>query len=387
MERWAWLVMTAGLVGFAGLLALAVYGVRAAVEYVEAPTVVEEVSGILLYRPAEGAGQESVSSGTEIYQGDRVQVPAGSTARLQVADGSRVDLFANASVRLDEARSPRLTGRRSEFQLRIDHGTAGIAVSPATPDTRSFQVLTPHGLARLDQGEYTVRVAADATRVSVWDGRASVQVGSDVLEVTAGRKIVLNPDGSSNRVEVLENVILNGSFANRLTAWDPWEQNEAREDARGQLLIVAPTEPNAPGTALRIQRESLVQAHNETGVTQILKTDVTGSRAVKLQMWLKVDHASLSGGGYLGTEYPLMLRVRYQTPRGNEEVWTRGFYYANPEQRPTPNSELIERGVWTRWEADLTKLPGGAAVIQHVQILGAGHTFDSSVGDVRLLVD
>ena len=48
----------------------------------------------------------------------------------------------------------------------------------------------------------------------------------------------------------------------------------------------------------------------------------------------QVRSASLSGGGYLGTEYPLMLRLRYRDAAGNGQTWYRGFYYQNPELRP-----------------------------------------------------
>lgn len=387
MERLTWLILALGLAAFAGLAALAVFGLRNALEYMESPTRIDSVSGIVLFRSAEGAGQESVAPGSELYQGDQLQVTFGSSANLRVADGTRVELLPDARVRVDEARSPRLAGRRAEFQLGIEHGAARLSVAAGSPDLRQFQVLTPSGLAQLAEGEYTIRVSPDATRISVWEGKATILVSSQVLDVVPGRKIILRGDGAFDLVDVLENIVSNSAFAGRFQGWGPWEQNETRADVPGQMQIIAPTELNAPSIALRISRESVAQAHNETGLEQRFQRDVSGARAVVLDMWLKIDSASLSGGGYLGTEYPVMVRVRYQTPRGNEEVWTHGFYYANPEQRPTNGGELIQRGVWTHFRTDLTKLPGIPAVIEGLQVLSAGHSFDASVADVRILVD
>src|SRR5439155_21899553 len=113
----------------------------------------------------------------------------------------------------------------------------------------------------------------------------------------------------------LENVVSNGAFLNRLDGWDFWEQNESADDTRGQVSVIAPNDPRGPAVALHILRNSALLAHNETGVHQRLLKDVSGARSVVLDMQLKVDSASLSGGGYLGTEYPLMIRLRYQTLR------------------------------------------------------------------------
>jgi hypothetical protein len=388
MERVTWLIMGVALVAFMGLALLGSLGLRGAVEYVETPSRVDSVNGIVLYRAAEGSGQESISAGSPLYQGDQLSVSFGSSAALTMADGTRAELSPNARVRVDQARAPRLAGRRSEFQLGIENGAARLAVAPAAPDLRLFQVLTPAGVAQLGEGQYTVRVAPDATRISVWEGRATVLAESQVLEVVPGRKIILRPNAFPEQTDALENIVVNSGFSAKFEGWEPWEQNETRADVKGTTQIVAPTEPNSPGIALRINRESVAQAHNETGLTQKFHRDVTGARAVALDMWLKVDSASLSGGGYLGTEYPLMLRVRYQAQRGNEEVWTRGFFYANPEQRPTANGEQVPKGVWTHYRVDLTQiLAVTPAIIEELQVLGAGHSFDASVADLKILVD
>ncbi len=388
MERLTWAILAASLAGFTVLAAVTVIGVRSAFEYVDTPSQIEATSGIVLYRSAGGNGQEVAGAGLALYQGDEIQLASGSNAVVRMADGTRVDLFSNAKVRVDEARSPRLPGRRAEFQLGVENGAVRFSVAPSAPDARIFQVMTPNGVAQLSEGEYTVRVAGKTTRISTWEGKATILADAQVWEVPPGRKIVIGPDGLPRLGDLLENIVVNGGFSSKFDGWEPWEQNETRADVRGVTQIVAPTELGSPGIALKISRESVAQAHNETGLTQKFQWDVTGARSVYLDMWMKVDSASLSGGGYLGTEYPLMVRLRYQARRGNEEVWTQGFFYANPEQRPTTNGAQIQKGVWIHYREDITKrLAELPAVIQELQILGAGHSFDSSIADVRILVD
>jgi hypothetical protein len=189
-------------------------------------------------------------------------------------------------------------------------------------------------------------------------------------------------------LNVLENVVKNSSFAARFGEWTPWEDREQdRADVPGILDIVSPTEAGAPGRALRISRTSLVDAHDETGLRQTLQRDVAGARQVVLRASVRVDNASLSGGGYLGSEYPMMVRLRYRDWRGSEQVWARGYYYANPENRPVGLGQRIDRGVWTPIEVDLTEVLSQASSITSIEVFGAGHTFDASIGDIELLVD
>ena len=83
----------------------------------------------------------------------------------------------------------------------------------------------------------------------------------------------------------------------------------------------------------------------------------------------------------------MMLRVRFRDVRGAEQVWTQGFYYANPENRPVGIGQRLERGVWTDVSFDLTQHRNPPAFIDSLELFGAGHNFDASIGSVQLLVD
>ena len=102
---------------------------------------------------------------------------------------------------------------------------------------------------------------------------------------------------------------------------------------------------------------------------------------------VKVEAASLSGGGYLGTEYPMMLRLRYRDAAGNGQTWYRGFYYQNAEGRPTSRGEVVPQGAWTRVQVDLADLPERPAFLYSLEVLGAGHDFDALITDIRLVAE
>ena len=62
-------------------------------------------------------------------------------------------------------------------------------------------------------------------------------------------------------------------------------------------------------------------------------------RSLNLSGLVKVSSASLDGGGYAGSEYPLMFRIQYVAENGGTYNWTHGFYVQNGTNRPTDMGE------------------------------------------------
>ncbi len=106
-----------------------------------------------------------------------------------------------------------------------------------------------------------------------------------------------------------------------------------------------------------------------------------------ISAWVKLNYASLSGGGYAGSEYPMAIRVKYLDFRGGEPNWAHGFYYDNPERRPTTNAERIVRGEWYFYVGDLATLDPRPSVIRSIEVLGSGHDFDAEIADIHLIAE
>jgi FecR protein len=354
-----------------------------------APSAVEEVAGVTLYRQLGQRAEASARQGIQLYEGDELATSAGSVASLRIFDGSLLQLFPEARVRVNATRIGRINRAATEARFTLLAGAVRVSIPQMESKEHTVNFETGQGGVALVPGEYTLRAGSDGTRISVWEGRAAAAIGDQIIEIGERKKIVM-PAGREGFaiLDVLENTVKNADFAARFEEWTPWEDREQdRTDVPGRLDIVTPTEPGGPPKALRISRTSLVDAHNETGLRQTLERDVAGARRIVLQALVKLDLASLSGGGYLGSEYPMMVRIRYRDRRGAEQVWARGFYYANPENRPVALGQRIERGAWTAIDVDLTDVLIQPTSITSFEAFGAGHTFDASIGEIGLLVD
>jgi hypothetical protein len=354
-----------------------------------APSAVEEIAGVTLYRQLGQRSEATARQGMLLYEGDELATSSGSVASLRLFDGSLLQLFPEARLRVDATRIGRINPAATEARFALLAGALRVSIPQMENKAHTVNFDTAQGGVALVPGEYTLRAGLDGTRISVWDGRAAAALGDQILELAPGEKIVMQAGGGEFAIlDVLENVVKNSGFLARFDEWTPWEDREQdRTDVPGRLDIVSPTEASAPARGLRITRRSLVDAHNETGLRQVIERDVAGGRRVVLRAVVKIDAASLSGGGYLGSEYPMMVRVRYRDRRGAEQIWTRGFYAANPENRPVGIGQRVEAGVWTPVEIDLTETLSQATSITTFEVFGAGHTFDASIGDIKLLVD
>src|SRR6266540_1880952 len=390
-RRFVWTVL---LAAFALWAVLAMIFGRSSIDLARtaaapAPSLVEDVAGVTLYRQLGQRNEASATSGVRLYEGDELATSAGSVASLRIFDGTLLQIFPEARVRVDAARIGRINRAATEARFTLLSGALRVSIPQMESKAHTVNFVTAHGGVALVPGEYTIRAGLDGTRISVWGGRAAAARGDEIIEIGEGQKIVLPADRRGFAIlNVLENAVKNPNFAARFEEWTPWEDREQdRTDVPGTLDIDSPTGAGAPAKALRITRTSLVDAHNETGVRQILDRDVAGARQIVLQATVKVELASLSGGGYLGSEYPMMLRLRYRDRRGSEQVWTRGFFYANPENRPVGLGQRVERGAWTSIEMDLTDVLGQVSSISSIEVFGAGHTFDASIGEIQLLVD
>ncbi|MGE3271125.1 MAG: hypothetical protein AB7P40_20410, partial [Chloroflexota bacterium] len=114
---------------------------------------------------------------------------------------------------------------------------------------------------------------------------------------------------------------------------------------------------------------------------------VSAYRTIAVTGWVKVNEASQSGGGYLGSEYPVMIRISYVDEKGGRPGWTHGFYFSNPEMRPTENGEIIAQGEWYPFLARLTDLPDRPILLRSIEVLSAGHDFDAVVADIRIIAE
>lgn len=353
------------------------------------PAILTVERGTVFYGGPATADQLRARPGMTAEEGGLIEIGENGRATLDLFDGSTVRLMGNTKVELSQIRVGTFNADHTRLILGVIEGAAHFNVAGKLPHGREVVLNTPHGKVSLSKGEYLVWVQDDGTRVSSYVGQAKAGTDDHAVRIRDGQRALLSADGFPRGPFALsENLLRNGDFARQFQGWTMLDKGEpGRPDVGGTRRLIEETIAGRRVQALSITRVTDKDTHNETGITQEINRDVSAYRNVAVTGWVKVNQASLSGGGYLGSEYPVMFRVNYVDERGGRPGWTHGFYYANPELRPTENGEIVAQGEWYPFLSRLTDLPDRPIIIRSVEILSAGHDFDATVADVRLIAE
>ena len=365
--------------------------------YLTPPAELTSRRGIVLYQGPRDTRPASIGEGTAMEEGGTIEVPVSSEATIRLGvDGSSIYLRPSSVLHLEAMRVGRFNRALTQVRLEQRAGALTFNVVGDLPDGRELELRTPHTAGptdsiKLTKGEYLVWVQADVTRLTSYVGQARAELGSRVLRLRDGKWVAFGPERAEMRqpLDLPEPLIQNGDFSRGLgEAWSPIDIGEkGRPDVGGARTVVEESVNNRPMRTLHLIRETAKDTHNETGLRQAINRDVSAYRSVTFSAWIKVNSASLDGGGYAGSEYPMMLRVQYVAENGGDYTWTRGFYTRNEGNRPVDIGEQVPEREWQRFALDMTKLTHRPAYITHVDVLAAGHDFDAQVADIRLSVE
>jgi len=384
----AWVVLTVAFVIF---LAIATGAFLAVKSYYQTATVPQSArlsleEGIVLFRDAISSTLINAHDGMELREGDELLVGQGSRASVLLWEGSRIQLYPGSQTRLSEMRKSRFHDGFIRTSIGLEKGTIRIAVS--RPPTRDSQFLasTPFGYALLAPGSFGLDVSDSRVRISSREGLATIYGKSGSAQIQTGEKVLLSKSDLSGPMPEGDQLLANGDFSQGFMRWDKIDNHEpGRPVEPGQRVLVNERRDGKDITALRVSRVSAAATHNETGLSQTINKDVSDYQSLRLTADIRVDDQSLSGGGYMGYEYPVMIRVHYRDANGNQIDWSHGFFYMNVEQRPTPNGEPVRQGEWVAYSTDLMEAQPKPAQILSVDVLGAGHTFSGMIANVSLV--
>jgi hypothetical protein len=390
-RRRAWLCLVAAFVIWCVLAgSIGVTGWSYRRNATESPSATLNVErGTVFYGGPSAADQVRARPGMPADEGAIVEVGDSSLASLELFDGSTVHLMGNTRMELSLLRVGKFNADHTRLVLGLIDGAARFTIAGKLPYGREVVLNTPHGKVSLSKGEYLVWVQEDGTRISSYTGQAKAGVDDHAVRLRDGQRALLPPDGfPRGPFPIAENLLKNGDFARQFQGWTMLDKYEpGRPDVGGTRRLVEETIAGRRIEAMQITRDTDKDTHNETGIVQEINRDVSAYRNIAVTAWVKVNAASLSGGGYLGSEYPVMFRINYTDERGGRPGWTHGFYFANPENRPTDNGEIIAQGQWYPFLGRLTELPDRPIFIKSIEILSAGHDFDATIADIRLIAE
>jgi hypothetical protein len=401
--RVAWIVLLAAFLIFCALAVFVPLGLRwylinatrayeAKVTCLEGTAVVED--------PEQGSARPVLTGETfSVPEGMVVSVDETAEATITFFDESQVRLFPGTSVVLQRMRAPRFgfSSRTAHITLYARGGRlyADTVLRGSAPVEFAVESLQAQTLLAEDGG-YVVEVSNEQTEVIVQRGTAKVSAtalpqsdDATSVDLTSRQRTVVKfgqPPVAPLKAE--RDLVANGDFASPLnTGWTVFnDQGGDGGEVDGTAALVV----EEGRRAVRFFRTGGEFNHCETIIEQVMNRDLTDPlTTLRVQATLKLVNQSLSGGGYLSSEYPLMIRIRYRDIYGSEDEWIHGFYYQNPGQNPTMNGQEIPQGAWYFYESDnlLDVLRIKPQRIVWLRVYASGWGYESYVSQVSLVVE
>lgn len=391
VERIAWTVLIVAFVAFLAILigvpAVGYWYVVNATDSHESTLTV--LSGTVIVE-MQGRDPTAEQRNRLVPEGSTIRTDANTRVNLNLFDGSTVIVFPDTQVTLSEIRSPKFAMSNQPLQAHLILHSGRLRLDVASNSkTLDMRVLTPQGESQFDLGSYLVEVNNDRTDVIVREGQAFVRARNQMVPLSTRQRTLLKTnEPPSAPLPAERDLIAHGTFDTFQDAWTAYnDQGGDGGDVDGAVTVEI--DPLSGRRIVHFSRKGSNGNHVDTGIEQVLNKDVTDAEVIRFRADVRVNFQSLSGGGYLSSEYPLMVKIRYRDVKGGENIWVHGFYYQNEARNPTANGEQIPQGLWYPYESeDLTDIlnPRPARIIS-IQIFASGWDFDSMVSDVGLTVE
>lgn len=401
-ERLAWTVLIASFAVFMALLIFVPLSVRYGVEVatVKQTAVLDPAQGTtLLYPPGSVEPiaitelRDDVTEGSTVEAGDG---PTQATVRIiNEPDGDQalgsVQIFSGTRLRIERMRSPMfdLSGSPYQAVLALNQGQARVFTNSGEQRPLAVRIVTPHGDIDLGAGSYQIAVTEEQTDITVSAGEATLTKDDGTpLVVGTGRRAWLTVDAlAGEALPAAQNLLRNGNFTESMKdTWDsyvvaenvtPGKVSIMERDGRRVAYFVRQGEDNVP---------------TEVGIRQVIGKDVNVYDKLYLQLDIKLLFQSLSGAGYLSSEYPLRVELTYTDVYGKQLTWGHGFYYRDPENEnwKIVNGEKVPPFNWYTYRSpDLMDLLKDTrpAHIDSIRIYASGWNYQSMVSEAFLVAE
>lgn len=345
------------------------------------------LSGTVLTRGNNLPAWVSASQNMALVEGDIIKTDHTSQALVTLFDHSTVQLFSGSELQIVTLVSSRFGSARQSLALSQLRGKARIGVAPSPNTEKRFVWFTPQGVVLLNEGSFSVNVNEKSSQVRVHERGSAMASSSggvvglkanERLEILAGRAPGLSQPAK-------EELIFNGDFSQGSAGWRIGNELGFPEgqDIEGTATLVL--EEGHP--AFRFSRRGSKGTHCETYIYQEINRDVSDFSTLMLSLKFKLVHQNLSGGGYMGSEYPLMVRIDYRAVDGGDTFSVYGFYYQNEAKNRTDNGLLAPQDVWLQYTVpeNLKTLIPQPRQILGVRVSGSGWDYESLVSNVSLV--
>ena len=395
-QRIAWTVLLLAFATFCLIIVAVPLGIRWYVFNAQADrkALVETLAGTVVIELPVGGSAMPLSRGQTLTvpSGTVIRTDEGAEATITFFDHSFMRLFSGTQVRLEQMRAPRYRAGQQPNTVRLTllGGRMRVGTALSAEQGLDFQLVTLQAdVTLVADGSYALETSNDRAEVAVYRGRATVSAAGEALSLGARERTVValgQPPQAS--MSVARNLLENGDLSQPLdTGWRAFNDQGAdggEVHGSAELLI------DEGRRAVRFFRTGGDGNHCETILEQALSQQLPDpASSLVVRAMIKVRYQSLSGGGYLSSEYPLMIRITYRDVYDSEAEWVQGFYVQNSDGGPTARGMLIPRDRWYPYESGnlLESLPVRPYKIMRVRVYASGWDYDSLVSDINLIVD
>ncbi len=393
-ERTAWTVLLSAFAAFCILAVSIPLGIRWYIINAARPhkTALTAINGTILVEERGQARPLAVTEDMEVSEGASIKTDSSSQAILTFFEDSTAILYNDAQVTLLKTRTPRfnLSPRPDTIILEVRRGRVRIGAAPAINSPLYFEVRFPQGEAVLEEGSYSVEVTDEQAQIIVRYGQALATAAGTTVELGQGqRTTIAMGEAPADPMPAAQPLVVNGNFQQDLSVgWIAYnEQGVDGGEVDGEIEIVSLGDRRA----LFFSRMGEDGNHCETGIIQKIDKDIRDFTSLVLHLDVRLIYQSLSGGGFLSSEFPIMVRLDYKDPYGNDRFWVHGFYYQNDDNYPiAPYGEQIPRYVWYPYESgNLLEMLADTKPthITAIRIYASGWEYQSMISEVGLTVE
>lgn len=351
-----------------------------------------------------------IAAGGTISEGDTIRTGDDTQIKVALFDDSLVELSANTEVTFDRLRASQYIDKNAAIKMRQDYGRLIVTANPDTIYNRVLIDVRSLGStieARQPDTRFRVLVLPsqqdDPGHVDV-----SVLNGPDVTVEGAGQRVTVAngqqtivPTGAAPTAPSVKKreLVENGNFQLGGNIHDQMPNHwKGYADDGGDGAGIQATEEIVPDTirgqpinAIHFSRAGGNVDSDLIGIQQTLAfSELDEFDSVVLSADVKIVSHSLSGGGTLGSEYPVIVLIRYVNANNDPREVGRAFYIQNDDGNRTATNVLhgtqIKPGVWAdTFHWDLKQAYPSPYKLVSIQVYASGHDYDAYVANLSIV--
>lgn len=395
-ERIAWIfLITACCIFF-----LIVIGIPLGIRHLvrtsqqEQKALVEAISGTIVVEPPLGPEAVPLSKGESmaVPVGTLIRADETSEATISFFDHSFMRVFSGTTVRLNQMTAKRYPKGQVpniiDLTLVNGHLQIGTAISSTTP--LQFTINTfQSGVVLYPDGSYSIETNNMQTEVSTYRGQAVVTAQGQSVTLDERQRTTVEINQPPHTASPMaRDLLTNGTFDEPLG--ETWRVFNDQGTDGGTVDGIAKVVVDEGRRAYQFYRSGSNGNHCETGLEQVLNKQLPDPMtSLSIRATLKIKEQNLSGGGYLSSEYPLIIRLTYRDAYDNEAEWIQGFYIQNTANNPTMYGLQIPADSWYFYDSGnlLNMLPVRPSKLIRLRVYASGWDYNSLISDIALVVE